>query len=68
LHAFVGEIIVPPIDSPLNQATLCFGNLTDHFNRLQTRLYEFAIRHDRLPAGVPVAVHHIPENGGGFDG
>ena len=38
-HAFVGEIIAPPIDSPLKQATLRFGNLTDHFNRLQARLY-----------------------------
>jgi hypothetical protein len=38
-HAFIGEIIVPPIDSPLKQATLRFGNLTDHFNRLQGRLY-----------------------------
>jgi glutathione S-transferase len=38
-HAFIGEIIVPPIDSPLKQATLRFSNLTDHFNRLQERLY-----------------------------
>ncbi|MGZ9275233.1 MAG: glutathione S-transferase family protein [Nitrospira sp.] len=38
-HAFVGEIIAPPIDSPLKQATLRFGNLTDHFNRLQAKLY-----------------------------
>jgi hypothetical protein len=39
LHAYVGEIIAPPIDSPLKQTTLRFGNLTDHFNRLQVRLY-----------------------------
>ena len=38
-HAFVGQIIVPPFDSPLKQAALRFGNLTDHFNRLQARLY-----------------------------
>jgi glutathione S-transferase len=38
-HAFVGEIIVPPFDSPLKQATLRFGNLIDHFERLQARLY-----------------------------
>jgi hypothetical protein len=37
---------MPPIDSPLAQAALCFGNLIDQFNRLQTRLYEFAIEHD----------------------
>lgn len=38
-HAFVGEIIIPPFDSPLKQATLQFGNLADHFHRLQARLY-----------------------------
>ena len=38
-HAFVAEIIAPPIDSPLKQATLGLGNLSDHFERLQTRLY-----------------------------
>lgn len=38
-HAFIGQIIVPPIDSPLKQATLRLGNLTAHFERLQARLY-----------------------------
>lgn len=38
-HAFVAQIIVPPIESPLKQATLRLGNLTDHFERLQARLY-----------------------------
>jgi hypothetical protein len=38
-HAFIGEIIAPPIDSPLKQAILRFGNLTVHFERLQARLY-----------------------------
>jgi hypothetical protein len=59
---------MPPIDSLLAQAALCFGNLTDHFNRLPTQLYEFAIQHDRLLADVPVAVPHIPETGGDFEG
>jgi hypothetical protein len=38
-HTFIGEIVAPPIDSPLKQATSRFGNPTDHFNRLQVRLY-----------------------------
>jgi glutathione S-transferase len=38
-HAFVAEIVAPPIDSPLKQACLAFPNLTCHFHRLQTRLY-----------------------------
>jgi glutathione S-transferase len=38
-HAFVAEIIAPPIESPLKQACLGFANLTDHFHRLQSRLY-----------------------------
>jgi glutathione S-transferase len=38
-HAFVAEIIAPPIDSPLKRATLAFVNLTAHYQRLQARLY-----------------------------
>ena len=38
-HAFVAEIIAPPIDSPLKRATLAFANLTRHYQRLQARLY-----------------------------
>ncbi len=38
-HAFVAEIVAPPIDSPLKEAALALSNLTDHFNRLQDRLY-----------------------------
>ena len=38
-HAFVAEIVAPPIDSPLKTATLALNNLTGHFQRLQTRLY-----------------------------
>jgi glutathione S-transferase len=38
-HAFVAEIIAPPIDSPLKEACLALRNLADHFQRLQTRLY-----------------------------
>jgi glutathione S-transferase len=38
-HAFVAEIVAPPIDSPLKTATLALRNLTDHFQRLQARLY-----------------------------
>jgi glutathione S-transferase len=38
-HAFVAEIVAPPIDSPLKTATLALANLTDHFQRLQARLY-----------------------------
>jgi glutathione S-transferase len=38
-HAFVAEIVTPPIDSPLKKASLAFRNLTDHFQRLQARLY-----------------------------
>jgi glutathione S-transferase len=38
-HAFVAEIVAPPIDSPLKTATVALRNLTDHFQRLQARLY-----------------------------
>ncbi len=38
-HAFVAEIVAPPIDSPLKTACLGFGNLNEHFVRLQSRLY-----------------------------
>ena len=38
-HAFVGEIVAPPIDSPLKTATLALDNLVDHFRRVQARLY-----------------------------
>jgi glutathione S-transferase len=38
-HAFVAEIVAPPIDSPLRTATLALRNLADHFQRLQARLY-----------------------------
>lgn len=38
-HAFVAEIVAPPIDSPLKEACLALANLTDHFQRLQARLY-----------------------------
>ena len=38
-HAFVAEIVAPPIDSPLKTATLALNNLTGHFQRLQARLY-----------------------------
>jgi glutathione S-transferase len=38
-HAFVAEIVAPPIDSPLKEASLVHPNLTDHFQRLQARLY-----------------------------
>lgn len=38
-HAFIAEIIAPPIPSPLQSATRAFGNLTDHCERLQARLY-----------------------------
>jgi glutathione S-transferase len=38
-HAFIAEIVAPPIDSPLKRASLALPNLTDHFQRLQARLY-----------------------------
>ena len=38
-HAFVAEIVAPPIDSPLKKACLSLRNLTDHFQRMQARLY-----------------------------
>lgn len=38
-HAFVAEVVAPPIDSPLKEASLAHTNLTDHFQRLQARLY-----------------------------
>jgi glutathione S-transferase len=53
-HAFVGQIIVPPIDSPLKQATLRLGNLAAHFERLQERLYANAaeVAAGAIPARV----------------
>lgn len=38
-HAFVAEIIVPPIASPLRDSTLALPNLCAHVERLQARLY-----------------------------
>jgi glutathione S-transferase-like protein len=38
-HAFVAEIIAPPIESPLKEASAAHSDLTDHFQRLQARLY-----------------------------
>jgi len=38
-HAFVAEIVAPPIDSPLKNAALSLSNLCDHYHRLQNRLY-----------------------------
>lgn len=38
-HAFIAEIIAPPIPSPLQSATIALGNLVAHCQRLQTRLY-----------------------------
>lgn len=38
-HAFVAEIIYPPIPSPLREATLATANLVAHCRRLQARLY-----------------------------
>ena len=38
-HAFVAEIVAPPIDSPLQRSALAFPNLVDHFHRLQARIY-----------------------------
>jgi glutathione S-transferase len=38
-HAFIAELVAPPIDSPLKTAILALPNLTDHFRRLQARLY-----------------------------
>lgn len=38
-HAYVAEIVIPPIDSPLKQAALGLANLTAHCDRLQARLY-----------------------------
>jgi hypothetical protein len=37
-HAFIAENACP-IDSPLKRASLALPNLTDHFQRLQARLY-----------------------------
>ena len=39
VHAFVAEIVAPPIDSPIKKTTLALTNLNDHFQRLQARLY-----------------------------
>lgn len=38
-HAFIAEIVAPPIASPLRDATRNLANLCDHFQRLQVRLY-----------------------------
>ena len=38
-HAFVAEIVAPPIDSQLQRTALALSNLTNHFHRLQDRLY-----------------------------
>lgn len=38
-HAFIAEIIAPPIPSPLQSATRALDNLVAHCQRLQTRLY-----------------------------
>lgn len=38
-HAYIAEIVVPPIDSPLKQTALGLANLTAHCERLQARLY-----------------------------
>ncbi len=38
-HAFVAEIVAPPIDSPLKTAGLYLSNLCDHYHRMQSRLY-----------------------------
>ncbi len=38
-HAFVAETVAPPINSPLKTAALALPNLTDHYHRLQARLY-----------------------------
>jgi glutathione S-transferase len=38
-HAFVAEIVVPPIPTPLQEAARALDNLTGHCQRLQARLY-----------------------------
>jgi glutathione S-transferase len=38
-HAFIAEIVAPPIDNALKRTVLDLGNLNDHFRRLQGRLY-----------------------------
>ena len=38
-YAFVAQIIVPPISSPLQDATRTLANLVGHCERLQTRLF-----------------------------
>lgn len=38
-HAFVAQIIVPPIESPIKAAALTHDNLSAHFRRLHDRLY-----------------------------
>ena len=38
-HAFIAEIIGPPVPSPLQSATRALANLTAHCERLQARLY-----------------------------
>lgn len=39
-YAFVAQIIVPPIDSPLKQATAALGNLVRHCEDVDSRLYK----------------------------
>lgn len=39
VHAFVAEIIVPPIDSPLKRSILELANLARHCERISARLY-----------------------------
>ena len=50
-HAFVAEIIVPPIPSPLRDATVALPNLCAHVERLQSRLYGAAC--DQPPVAKP---------------
>lgn len=41
-HAFVAEIVIPPIDSPLKEAAKRLVNLNHHCQRIQARLYPAA--------------------------
>ncbi len=38
-HAFVIQVIAPPIDTPLKEHTLFLKNLCDHANRFQEKVY-----------------------------
>ncbi|NJO56067.1 MAG: glutathione S-transferase family protein [Rhodospirillales bacterium] len=38
-HAFLAEIIIPPLESPLKQTALGMNNLVGHCQRIQDRLY-----------------------------